>query len=269
MKRLVVIILLLVSCGGGSESSSPMPDPMLGIMWQSVQKSDECAWLEVFNGIDNKNLSFLWGSYGSNRICLDRFLRSGGSKLLRIYLSNGVCIRKKNCSEKEINSISDIKKAAEEVSKITGAVIQIVPQLEDNWTDAYACEVAYQLRKVTHHEIWRNPVSQLQLSASFACFDGIELHGERPLFTSANASGSNDGRSLLLSPYEWGGLSISRDDANRERNAFGRDSYYFLWHALGNCLKGDTANAPFPYQRDCENRPDIISDLNQILLTGL
>lgn len=275
MRLVLAFSLLLLACGGGSGSGSnenTQSDPFLGVMWQRAQKDSNCTWLKIFDDIEQVNLSFLWNSYGNDNTCLLSLFSSGKSITLRTYLSNGVCIRKNNCSEREIQSTGDIKKALVAVQALATncptCLLQIVPQLEDNWTHEKACSVYEALKPFTSAEIIRNPVKQSQVNYDATCYDGIELHNELPAGRQL-FSGSNDGASLLLSDYAFSGLLIDVVEASRRRNAFGRSSYYFIWHALGNCLKGDTRNAPFPHQRVCEDNENIYIDLNSILQEGL
>lgn len=267
MKWLLALFIFCFACGS-SEQQDAQQDPYLGVMWQSAMKTGSCDWLQIFNDVEHVNLSFLWGSYGSDSTCLHQLFNTARPIVLRAYLSNGVCIRKRNCSALEIESIGEIIQALGEVQAVAAhcasCVLEIVPQLEDNWTHNQACAVYNALRGRTDASIIRNPVKQSQVNYDSSCFDGIELHNELPE-RRQRTSGSNDGAGLLLSRYDFSGVSIDVAEAIRRRKLFGRDSHYFLWHPLGNCLHGDTAQAPFPYLRNCEDRPDILQDLNDIL----
>lgn len=271
MRWLFLCILFVIACGS-QEQQDAQQDAYLGVMWQSAMKPGSCDWLQIFNDVEHVNLSFLWGSYGSDSTCLHQLFNTTRPIVLRAYLSNGVCIRKRNCSALEVESVGEIVQALGEVQTLVAAcpscVLQIVPQLEDNWTHNQACAVYNALRGKTDANIIRNPVKQSQVDYDYNCFDGIELHNELPEGRST-FSGSNDGAAILLSSYDYSGLSITLDEARRRRDIYGRGSYFYIWHPLGNCLHGDTAQAPYPYLRECENRPDILQDLNTLLRGGL
>lgn len=274
VKYLILLSAILIACGGGNNSGeiAGQSDTYLGIMWQRAQKGSNCNWLRIFDGVEQINLSFLFNSYGSDNTCLLKLFNTDKEIRLRSYLSNGVCIRKNNCSEREIQSIPDIELALVAVEALASdcatCVLEIVPQLEDNWTHSKACEVYNRLKAITKNDVIRNPVKQSQVDFNNTCFDGIELHNELPEGRQLY-SGSNDGAALLLSEYDYSGLSISVAEASRRRDALGRDSYYYIWHPLGNCLHGDTAQAPFPHQRDCRDDSQIYTDLNKLLIEGL
>lgn len=283
--RLVLVVLLFVvwflaACGGsGSNAAKSTPtDPraaFFGVMWQGVQNgSMDCSWLDIFRDVPKPALSFLAVSYGVNNDCLAEFLADEREKVVNAYLSNGVCIRRRNCSDIELSTTGQIVAAARWVNHIFYLHCKncrkiLTIQLEDNLDEHTACLIADAVREaVPDAEVWRNPERAADIGSSYTCFDGIELHNSTDYSEGVATAWSNDGADLLLGNTIWANPSrVSRDDARRGARESGADIVYF-WAADGNCLLTDSGAAPWPYKRDCSNRDSkTISDLNQLLLT--
>tara|TARA_R110000868_G_scaffold330792_1_gene591786 strand:- start:1091 stop:1876 length:786 start_codon:yes stop_codon:yes gene_type:complete len=259
IRRLLLAILILLL------TSNLYADT--GLMWQSVRKNNEsCSWIKAFNKKTNPYLAFLWGSYGDDNRCLIKFMEKFPKARIRVYLSNGICIRKNNCSKLEATSTKAILKAACEAKALISSVCpecrqEIVYQLEDNYEGVKACKLARKYRKKVGGKIYRNPTFRTQLDPN--CFDGYELHND--VMTLNNFVWSNDGKSLLLDDYQYNGLVMSVAELERQKAKLRRKDDVILWHAAGNCLYGSTETAPYPFKRTCQERPDIIKSLKKLM----
>lgn len=277
MRYLILLLLFFLACGGDDSASSPgIPDRNLGVMWLSATNDQSCEWLEIFEGVEPINLSFLYPSFGKDFSCLREIFSWGVETNLRVYLSNGICKRKSNCSDLEPRNLGEVINAFLEIERVVldcpHCTLQIAPQLEDNFSHAEACQYAAALQGLMSYEIIRSPVTIESVDDNDPCFDGIELHNEDPRGSQRPGyySGSNDGKSILLpSEYAFSGLHISIPGASRFRDEIGAPGRFYIWHALGNCLHRDTAQEVFPHLRNCDTRPDIYHDLNQLLKRGL
>lgn len=268
MWRGLFLLIFILSCGGSPDQKT---ESFTGVMWQSAMKGGaSCQWHGLFKGVPEPYLAFLWGSYGKDSSCLVPFLQSNPHSKIRVYLSNGVCIRKGNCSRLEAASISDILGNAKEATKLIkdncpDCELELVLQLEDNLLPNHACLFAEKLNDEGFLYVERNPVDESLLDSG--CFSGYELHNSTNFpGGSSRRIWSNDGKNLLLQEYDFRGLHIDLAETRRVRDQIGRSSSILLWHALGNCLHGDTTDAPYPYLRTCEDRPDIIKAINEELL---
>lgn len=107
-----LLLPLLIACGGGGGSSAPTyTGPYLGTDFFTITNnglpSTLCdRILRVFNGIEAPALGFIWGSFGDNYACAERFIAENADKphLVRIHLDDHVCKRNRNCVSSEFNS---------------------------------------------------------------------------------------------------------------------------------------------------------------------
>lgn len=238
-------------------------------MIQGVQnESMPCDWQEAFKDLDDYYLAFLWGSYGRNNRCLTTFLTSNSYNYLTVYLSQGVCERKKNCSSIEAQTYNEISEALREAreyfTQFNNVSVRYVLKLEDNYSALEAELLAAQIKANYDIELWRNPNNKSELNP-VTFFDGIELHNDTIDAAEFPITYSNDGKCPLLANYNFSGLFIGLDEIRRIRRSLGRNTYFLLWHPVGNCLHGDTLHAPYPINRDCSQNTQVYKELNSFL----
>lgn len=249
-----------------------------GLSWLNLQNETMgCEWLSAFDGLPELYLGFLYGSSGDSVQCLLIWLSDQRPKTLVAYLSNGVCIRKDNCSEREAITPNDIGTRAREVQMIVethgvNTEIILVPQLEDNWGQ----EAAQEARRAVlasvgpGSRIYRNPVTAAQAgSRDESSFSGLVLH-----YDAFEESGeppppcvySNDGWDISGIGSTW---NIPHTAPITEVIKRARElpaCIVLLWAADGNCLTQDTRDAPLPHLRNCEPNPEKIEILNRSLI---
>jgi hypothetical protein len=251
----------------------------VGLSLLAVQNSSYgCEWISAFDGIDTLYLAILWNSFGDRNDCLIRFLEDTRPKVLNVYLSNGSCERKKNCSEREVaNPFRELPERALAVKELvqahaTNTRLIVTIGLEDNYLDLnaeYFCESIK--RRDNAIEVWRNPVKADQLNNT-NCFSGYELHHQEREADATRfrvACGySNDGYDLEgIGIGEWA-LS-NRIDTTALLDEIGnrkRDCISYIWSArASNCLRFDSGQSVAPHFRQCDFNRDVFSNLNQLL----
>ncbi len=272
-------LVFFLSCGSGKteELISLIPH---GLAFYHIQNPTmPCDWIRIFDGLPSIRLSFVHRVSGDSDRCLIRLLEDPRPKAIQIFLSEGVCVRKANCSDRNPSTGDQILEAGKEIAHIIDlhckkCTISYIPQLEDDFTGFRACDVALALRlgisKIANHgfQIWRNP--NIKTDPDFVCFDGVELHefesyGLRQV-PQALCSYSNDGVDLEVGsvwnlPHRITTRSFLQNVKTRFQHCFS-----YLWTATGNCLQTDSSVSRRPVNRSCPLDAVKISELNRILL---
>jgi hypothetical protein len=230
-----------------------------------------CDWLGVYDDAEELILSFLWKTPGPKLDCLKKWFDDPRPKTLLVHLSNGVCRRNDNCDPAE-PSDSEIVDEALEVTAFVSAYcadcdLILSPQLEDNWQADEACERAAELRSISNAEISRNPVRAENLGESVNCYDYVELHGsEREHFpTGKPCLYSNDGTDLDMGDTLWNLPDVIGREALAADIRELPDCISFVWTADGNCLSGQSKDAPLPKDRRCPLERGTIADLKEFI----
>lgn len=276
----VLASLLFFSCGTGERSDRREEEKsttrIAGASWLSAMtERGDCAWIEMFSTSKRPALAFLWESFGANRECLVDYFSLPGSKVVQAYLSNGTCIRKRNCSHREAQSIGDIVSRGVDAAlfvleRCESCEVRLIPQLEDNWTDEVACEIAHKMRVFApdNVSIWRNPVRATAHNFYRDCYDGVELHNveEFPEPYRGRCAWSNDGFDLELGNTIWPlEFRISRGAVLELAAGALRGCDIFIWTADGNCLDDDSGRAAEPALRDCRADAATVGDLGRMI----
>lgn len=238
----------------------------VGLSWLSAQKEGDCQWLTAFDGSTHPYLAFLWASFGDDNFCLIEFMRADVPKTLQVYLSNGSCERKDNCSYLEIKEEIEIAIRAKQVISFVedycdNCSLILVPQLEDNFSDAKARRIGAELERLTNGtevKVYRNPLYSPRRKAPY---DGIEYHNTIPELSPC--IWSNDGIDVDIDGDTWSGETMSREEFEHLSRLY-QHCKILLWVADGNCLTGDSGTALYPHQRQCWDTG--YASLNEVLV---
>lgn len=285
MISLFLLLYSLASCGSDGEISlKPVPTPTssgpnyVGISHLGVNHLlMDCKWLDLFSHSKKPALAFLYRSFGNNDACVISFLKRYPNALVNLYASNGSCLRKDICSEKEATTAEEIIARAKEGASLIsdhcpGCHLRITIQLEDDLDNTTACYIADALRLLLppQTEIWRNPNNPKRHRFRSNCFDGVELHNKHrfPRRYRGRCAWSNDGQDLLVGDTIWNHqprITSGRVYELATGELAGCDIY--LWTADGNCLGTDSNAAPAPPHRSCKTDPATIDGLSRLTET--
>lgn len=251
---LLSLFVTVVGCGGGEHSSEDFVrsdiSSSMGVAWLSVQRDDDCSWKQIFKGVKKPKLAFLWGSYGRQDSCLKSFLSDGRPKRIHIYLSNGPCERKNNCSSLEIEKEVEIAARAIQAYNLVrnnciDCTLSLSPQLEDNFSQAKAIRLGKEIRRLIRDMsviLVRNPN---KFVGREPVYDSYEFHNSPP--DMAPCLWSNDGKDISdIDSTVW-----ALPQRIKMSELGGEMCERFLWTADGNCLSADSRDAPYPHERDC------------------
>ena len=268
----------------GTEAAVPATNQRRCLMWLGAQHElMNCDWIRAFDGLPEICMAFLFRSFGSENRCLLELMQDPRPKHLRVYLSQGTCIRKGNCSPLEAVVPSQIIDRAVDFLSFVDATcescsVDIVPRLEDNLTHDEACSIGAQIRETFpflglrfQPIVSRNPLSPSDYNFDAPCFDSVELHGDTAAHFYAQPETeciySNDGIDVAIGGTLWSNPQIMSEAEIRgavEEKYSRCDSY--IWTADSNCLTTDTISSPFPYDRQCTIDMATIEALNSLLL---
>lgn len=163
--------------------------------------------LRAFSSSESPTLAILWGTFGGDNRCLERWLRDARNRphLLEVHLSNEACRRNKRCSESDflpslsvaqLNARLEQKDArilqsyAMKVREIRNTLAPFMTErgeylistgLEDNFSDAAYGMVLETVRANWPHKVVRSPVGDPR-RRDRAGADYLEGHGATPQF---------------------------------------------------------------------------------------
>ena len=236
--------------------------------------------MKCFEGIGQPAITFLWGTFGTKKSNLKPFFEMNKDKphLVQVYLTNGVCIRKRNCKRGEVcrkdtsskwnrklrkknlilklklkARVRSVKKTLEKHGNENSRFV-LVPQLEDNLTNGAAREFIKIIREVWPYEVVRNPVGNnpyKHLSGA----DALELHHINAPLGGTILYASNDGEDIHFNHRDATLLPSINSKSVRGYLSRAKSSGVrgiFLWAGLWQGLRGDSGGAPPPRRRNCE-----------------
>jgi hypothetical protein len=282
---LIFTLISLSGCGGGGASthtnatSPPDEAYIVGFdVYLAQNHSKSCEWIDLYVGQPTLALTILWQAGAYNDVCLKKFLHDQRPTTLQLFVANGVCDRKRNCTEQERAALRDygLANTIEALNFIRaesqGPIdIQIIVSLEDNMSYAQARDACLNLKHTVAGEaqIWRNPNEPSTHNFNDDCFDGVRLHNHHqfPTSYSGKCSWSNDGLDIDFPTGEVWSLPhrISPEEMlNQVRERRG-DCDIYAWSAsASNCLRRDSSEVASVDRRDCSS-----SDTNIDLIKAL
>lgn len=271
LKILNSLLLFFLSCQGAP--AAPKQEIRVGIdQYLATNPTMDCKWLGSYDGANELLLSILWGTPGYDYECLHKWFKDPRHKVLLVHLSNGVCHRNHNCPPQEAEYLTEIVDTALEVSAFVAAycpecTLILSPQLEDNFTDDTACELAQDIRRVSQAQLSRNPVDGQKIGRSVECFDYFELHHNESVYFPKDKPCiySNDGYDLAVGNTIWSAPQVTTPAELKAKIESLPHCLHFLWTADSNCLHGESRNAPFVGDRQCVTDQKTVEDLSQFI----
>ncbi len=117
MKLQLLFLMAFLSVAQNANSN------VLGQAYYAIQnKTFPCKKsLQVFNGVKKPALMFLWGTFGNDLTCVEKFIKMNKkNKKVYIHFSNECCRRNKTCKKGELLknlSVNDLNKRLEKKDK--------------------------------------------------------------------------------------------------------------------------------------------------------
>ena len=270
-----------------------------GISFYAMQGFSEIKCeraLKSLEGSPHPAIAVLWGTFGSNTTCLEKFFERFKDKphTLEIHPTNQTCIRSKDCEETEVfvtgsvnaytrlledsNPILIDKLAArlDEIANFVAAFrnensrIIISTGLEDDYT-ALGFDVMANLlkerRSITQFYVVRSPHKKFAAASLFPGADMIEAHGFSPV-VSSDVGGqcivNNDGEDIVFA-----GSSSDKKIRPVKKFTLFKEKYLnkgcivFLWWGRPQGILTKKSERVPPLSRRLILRPDEIEKISK------
>lgn len=270
MARLIftLIALLLTACGSGAGKDVENQPTYLGISAFAIMNPGfPCeAFLETARKVDAPALSFLWGTFGSNPSCIQKWVNENKDKphLIQIHFSNEVCRKKGNCRGGEFfgeltpseydafivlgpprfqlelrHRVNRIKALIQSVANENTLVI-LSMGLEDQYSYIAANILHQYLKEQWPYEISRNPLDHSDPPVALV----HELHGvQLPNLSRPNCIANLDGVSISTGEDNYLPSITPEGFSDFIRNNC-ECRAVFGWNAASQGIQGGTFVAP-------------------------
>lgn len=259
-------------------------EPYVG--WSSfaaMNKRFPCErFLASYDGVERPALSVLWGTFGKDMSCIERFMSTtqGRDRLLQIHFSNENCRKKERClagelmprmSVRRFNSALElrrkrvrqaVKRRVENIlAKITPLIddrtkVILTLGLEDQFTDRAALNLKRMIKRDWNYGIVRNPLNVYSRSVA-RYFEYHSLYPPRREHCVYNP----DGRSVRLRGDSKYRPSVSRQEFRRAVRSYCHCTGIFGWNAESQGI-GEKFVAPrrrsFAFSRADSRRVNMI-----------
>jgi hypothetical protein len=271
-RRFVIPIIALLIFHLGRPAVVKAQDVGLGLFAMPSPKFPCDQALAPFSHSSRPTLALLWGTFGKDTTCLEKWFKTTGEKphFLEIHLSNEACRRNKRCSStdflpelsvaqlnrrleskdplilaKYAELISEIRSSVDRYKKPGGEYV-LSTGLEDNFSTRAYETVLQAVRAHWPYKVTRSPVGA-PTKARILSADYMEGHGTAPSFREGERCIANlDGDDIVF-PHRKAGTSrtISWDNVSRFVATYStRCRATFLWAGNWQGLTSDTFVPP-------------------------
>lgn len=294
MKKILLLLSLIFPVTTTAEEP-----PTIGVGYYSIQnKTFPCdKALKAFEGVKKPALMFLWGTFGNEKICLNKFLNlPQKEKEVYIHFSNECCRRNNTCKKGEflkdtpvwkLNSLlaNGDKKTKEAYKKRFNKIYEFIESetknntskitwyistgLEDNYTFANKKRVFYILKNLKKDTDLKEKIQIYVNPLDGTCINSrCEIHEKR--------TGNNNHWLFLpdgycVKPFDACNNNVfTVNELNAKILAQTKNgNKFFIWWSEQQGRYGEPpSKAKPPRQRTIRITDTQVKDANQILMRG-